>query len=790
MKKPIRVVSRRSAFLTVLLSFFSFLGSQLFAQSQPFQLRWAGTVRSVFTLNGMEYWTSEDGGRIRHTTDSGQSWSFAAVPEDVKDTLNQVFFLSDGLHGWAVGQSGWVLQSSDGGVHWTHVPAPRIAAIVPQSEGPYEELEAVRFIDASHGWVVGLHGLWFTNDAASTFTSAVLLDPNGVPLTPSAIDDMEFYGLDVVLSAGQPPPSILGLAVAEPGWVVKSADPGGTVWQVVWAIQELCPLTVGPLSHGCETHVCDTPPVDIDFWDVAISRNPSSPLALLGGGIGTQCGIILASTDNGAHWHMEYHECNCPTSGPDCHDCSADPLYNPDPAQPSKTYRHKTFFTIYGVAIFGGDNSAIACGYKGQHLFRNPATGVWHDTSSYANDFIDAMTSVVFPLHGAAADPMGVQATGKGLLVGEGGHIRKTTNGGQILGAQGWTDSVPGSPWRIHDVYFTGPDVGWEVGQHFRLAQTATGGKTWSESLPKPDFRGAGNLLAITFAPDGQRGVTVGESDPRSTVGYPNKPKILYTSLDGIGGWLEPNSISVLPDTHWTSVALRAVAWSGAADFWTAGQNGLILHSLGTDGRTWQQFRPAGETYLSFEDFQFYGVAFRDALTGLFVGSLQPANRGFVYQYHFDGVNETWTDLTPTIPNATITSLNGIDVAGDAAYAVGEMKVNGERRGLILSSSFHGTTFAPFAPVPNHPAVHACAAGGDLGRIAVLNKVRIIPSTLDVWAGGECGRIWRYTSATGWIEQKSMTDAHVQGISFPTPTRGYFASHRLTFTQQSLVATQ
>ena len=62
------------------------------------------------------------------------------------NTLNDVIFL-DASHGWSVGVYGTLMATSDGGVSW-----------IGQRSGTTQDLNGVMFSDASHGWVVGNNG--------------------------------------------------------------------------------------------------------------------------------------------------------------------------------------------------------------------------------------------------------------------------------------------------------------------------------------------------------------------------------------------------------------------------------------------------------------------------------------------------------------------------------------------------------------------------------------------------------------------------------------------------------
>ncbi|HJR07785.1 MAG TPA: P-loop NTPase fold protein [Pyrinomonadaceae bacterium] len=70
-------------------------------------------------------WVVGDGGTIIHSSDGGRTWK--PQTSHVQGRLNDVYFLPDGRHGWAVGYNG-ILATGDGGEHWVR------AAV-----GPHEE---------------------------------------------------------------------------------------------------------------------------------------------------------------------------------------------------------------------------------------------------------------------------------------------------------------------------------------------------------------------------------------------------------------------------------------------------------------------------------------------------------------------------------------------------------------------------------------------------------------------------------------------------------------------------
>jgi hypothetical protein len=71
-------------------------------------------------------------------------------------------------------------------------------------------------------------------------------------------------------------------------------------------------------------------------------------------------------------------------------------------------------------------------------------------------------------------------------------------------------------------------------------------------------------------------------------------------------------------------------------------------------------------------------------------------------------------------------------------------------------------------------------------QVPVLSQIEAAPDG-DLWIGGECGRVWQFTPPSLWVEHKSQTDAHVQGLSVPAPDTGMLACQRSSRTGWSIV---
>ena len=57
--------------------------------------------------------------------------------------FTDTYFLS-AQEGWAIGDDGTILRTTDGGITWQ-----------PQQIGVTEELQRIVFIDKNHGWITG-----------------------------------------------------------------------------------------------------------------------------------------------------------------------------------------------------------------------------------------------------------------------------------------------------------------------------------------------------------------------------------------------------------------------------------------------------------------------------------------------------------------------------------------------------------------------------------------------------------------------------------------------------------
>ncbi|MEO8057030.1 MAG: YCF48-related protein [Burkholderiales bacterium] len=232
-----------------------------------------------------------DHGVVLLSDDAGKTHRQAkAVPTDV--TLTSVSFV-DERQGWAVGHSGVVLHTTDGGETWAR------QRFDTQHDRP---LFAVHFFDAEHGVAVGLWSLvLITQDGGTHWRAVDMPVPEGARKA-----DLNLLGL-FANSKGQL------FAPAEKGMVLRSDDQGqhwrymptgytGSFWTGV-ATPDGALLVAG--LRGSLYRSSD----DGRTWSRIDTHSQSSitAMALVGSqvvGVGLE-GLVLRSSDSGASFIAE-----------------------------------------------------------------------------------------------------------------------------------------------------------------------------------------------------------------------------------------------------------------------------------------------------------------------------------------------------------------------------------------------------------------------------------------------------------------------------------------------------
>lgn len=159
-------------------------------------------LRAVTFVDADDGWAVGEDGVVLGTSDGGTTWTL--LSHTTGKRLSGVSFVDRGK-GWAVGVAGTILHTVSGGLSWS-----------PQTPAG-QFLTSVSFADDTHGWAVGASGtILATADAGKTWTR----QPSG---TTADLFGVSFSHLDG---------AYVGVAVGEGGTVLRTFD-GGASWAPV-----------------------------------------------------------------------------------------------------------------------------------------------------------------------------------------------------------------------------------------------------------------------------------------------------------------------------------------------------------------------------------------------------------------------------------------------------------------------------------------------------------------------------------------------------------------------------
>ena len=181
-------------------------------------------------INANTGWAVGQQGLLMRTTDAGVTWNGKKVGSG---TLRGVFFRDASL-GWVVGDDGLIRKTTDGGATWTSQTTP--------VSGQYND---VSFVGDTTGWIVGNGGAIFkTTDGGASWTKQT----SG---TTAALRSVSFSS------------ATRGWAVGDNGVILTTGN-GGTTWtrqssgtnlrlNEVYANDDLRVMVVGDLGTGRRT---------------------------------------------------------------------------------------------------------------------------------------------------------------------------------------------------------------------------------------------------------------------------------------------------------------------------------------------------------------------------------------------------------------------------------------------------------------------------------------------------------------------------------------------------------
>jgi photosystem II stability/assembly factor-like uncharacterized protein len=228
----------------------------------PVSARWRALARASVS----RVFVCGDGGRIARSDDDGATWALQG--SGASQNLNALVF-TDALHGWCAGDAGVLLATSDGGAHWN-------AAALPTTRALY----AV----AAHGASV-----WAGGEAGACFHST----DGGATFAPYDLRAGEMP--DVRAMVAYAPGAI---AIAGGGGFLRTSTDEGTTWSFIAhpLMASIAALALPPLpslAHGVAVS---------ELARVPIAGTLGTPWALPAGGTNTltwsKVGALPTQTTN------------------------------------------------------------------------------------------------------------------------------------------------------------------------------------------------------------------------------------------------------------------------------------------------------------------------------------------------------------------------------------------------------------------------------------------------------------------------------------------------------------
>lgn len=514
------------AYCIVFLCLILGLGTALTGQNWKWQHRvpQSNHLNGLSMVDSIRGWAVGKSGIIIKTEDGGTSWTVQHSPT-TKD-LADVHFI-DAESGWAVGDSGTILHTMNGGARWEL-----------QESGTTNHLNSVCFSDTHHGYAVGSYGKILEFKASSERWT-----------TRDSITDKHLNAIKLLNDS-------LAWAV---GWqgallAIRPDD-----------VQALAP----PPDYQSTTFYNLLPQSTDSVWLVGWKQQ------------------ILFTPNGGVDWFLKHED-------PDSYHSFLDICLAPDGTgwaigQSGLGFRTVDHGNSWDFVSVGAHLAAVECHAGGKGIAVG-TINIWKiDGESWTNQ-----------VKGPSSDLRGMHFINyeQGWAVGKFGTLLKTVDGGAS-----WEERNTHTGRELESVFFINENRGWAVGKTGTLIKTESGGDDWSSiELGTTEW-----LKSVFFVDDstgwavGGRGTILKTSDSGTSwmpqeAGTTRRLESVYF-IDSLVGWVTASSGGIVLKTvdggqRWdtlragTSEQFHDIHFINQQTGWLVGYNGIILHSV-DGGHTW-----------------------------------------------------------------------------------------------------------------------------------------------------------------------------------------------------------
>jgi photosystem II stability/assembly factor-like uncharacterized protein len=499
-------------------------------------------------------------GTIIKSTDGGETWAKKTSP--TYNQLNAVDFITQSI-GFACGNSSTILKTTDGGESW-----------VSQTSNTNTTLYSIDFVSPDTGWVSGYNRtILKTTDGGVTWISQFSTS------TLTFLEDLTALDRQKVFIAGW----------GSGGDFYKTTD-GGQTWNGSdmsgWAkgvdfINDLTgwiagitasyisvseswgdiyttingkKSTIWKTTNGGGTWTPFVFPIAQWLYDVTLI-SPDKVFAV------GEKGLIISTTDGGLNWTQQ-----------------SDPKYST---------------VSFNAVSFESASTGYIVGDKGTILKTNDGGITWKQKGNIGTT--NALNSVFFINDST------------GWAAGYTGAIVKTINGGKD-----WIPQISGVTETLLSVFFADSLIGWCAGNSGRLLSTTNGGTTWTNQTS-----GITSSLYSIYFIDKNNGWAVGDNG-----------NIIHTSNGGLT-WTGQTSA--------TTASLYTLFFINSSTGWAAGSNGTIVKTT-NGGQLWTEIKIKTSDYYD----KINDLIFIDENTGWCIGDwiLKTTNGGQTWVKQFGNMSD------------------------------------------------------------------------------------------------------------------------------------------------------
>jgi photosystem II stability/assembly factor-like uncharacterized protein len=455
-----------------------------------------------FTINDVAYRDANDltivgAGRIYRTTDGGESW--ARHPGAVTQRYFVAVSFPDKNHGTAVGSSGTVIHTSDGGVTW-----------VDQSIHGYD-FDGVSFIDSNRGVAVGAFSstgyIFQTTNGGATWTNRL----SDIFWSGGNLADVAWLNADTVIAIG-------------PERIARSTD-GGTSWSsTILAGSGGSGISFGSRTTGAFVGfgtIYRSADAGLHWTLIDTVAHSLESVSFGSPDTGIAVGLrggIYRTTNAGTSWTLVSQGTTAGFRGI----AFANPLFGmaagdvrdipkPDEDRIVKTTNGGSTWQRLSISSIRNNiefwdiaypqpDTAIAVGVDQVACCGDTGAVIWRT--------VDGGATWTNPLTVGYPRLQGVSFTSgkRGTAVGWSGTVLRTTDGGAT-----WVRQTSGVSDDLFDVFFSNESTGTAVGPGV-IIQTTNGGTTWTSQTTDVE------LWYVTFL-DANFGVALG-TDFGYSIGY------------------------------------------------------------------------------------------------------------------------------------------------------------------------------------------------------------------------------------------------------------------------------